>query len=57
MTAGRTLPLMASVDTVAKDIVKAIEQRKHVLYTPGIWRVIMAMMRAIPEALFQKMKI
>ena len=57
MTAGRTLPLMASVDSVSLDIRKAIDARKHVLYTPGIWRVIMAIMRAIPEGIFQRMKV
>lgn len=57
MTAGRSLPLMASVDSVSLDIRKAIDARKHVLYTPGIWRVIMAIMRAIPEGIFQRMKI
>jgi len=57
MTAGRTLPLMATVDAVSKDIFNAIEKRKHVLYTPGIWRVIMAAMRAVPEGIFQKLKI
>jgi hypothetical protein len=57
MTAGRTLPLMASVDKVSIDIRKAIDARKHVLYTPGIWRIVMAIMRAIPEGIFQRMKI
>lgn len=57
MTQGRTLPLMATVDTVAKDIRRAIDARKHVLYTPGIWRVVMGIMRAIPEGMFQRMKI
>jgi hypothetical protein len=57
MTAGRTLPLMASVDKVSLDIRKAIDTRKHVLYTPGIWRVVMAIMRSIPEGIFQRMKI
>lgn len=57
MTKGRTLPLMATVDTVSKDIRNAIEKRKHVLYTPGIWRIIMVIMRAIPEGIFQRIKI
>jgi short-subunit dehydrogenase len=57
MTAGRTLPLLANVDKVSLDIRKAIDTRKHVLYTPGIWRVVMAIMRSIPEGIFQRMKI
>ena len=57
MTAGRTLPLMASVEKVSIDIRRAIDTRKHVLYTPGIWRAIMMIMRSIPEGIFQRMKI
>jgi len=56
MTSGRKLPLMASVDEVAIDIKNAIDSRKHVLYTPGFWRIIMAILRAIPEGIFQRAK-
>jgi short-subunit dehydrogenase len=57
MTKGRKLPPMASVDKVAKDIYNAIESRKHVLYTPGIWRVVMGLLRAMPESVFQRLPI
>jgi short-subunit dehydrogenase len=48
-------PLMADPETVAADVVEALEARADVLYTPGIWRVIMAVVRAIPEAVFKRL--
>jgi hypothetical protein len=48
-------PLMADPETVAADVVEALEARADVLYTPGIWRVIMAAVRAIPEAVFKRL--
>ncbi len=56
MTHGTKLPLMANVEVVAYDIERAINKRTKVLYTPGIWRLIMAIVRAIPESLFMKSK-
>jgi len=47
-------PLMADPETVAADVVEAIEREADVLYTPGIWRVIMGVIRAIPEAVFKR---
>jgi decaprenylphospho-beta-D-erythro-pentofuranosid-2-ulose 2-reductase len=43
---------------VAATIVKAIDRGTKgpdVLYVPGIWRVIMGVIRVIPEARFKKM--
>ncbi|MBU3679320.1 MAG: SDR family NAD(P)-dependent oxidoreductase [Candidatus Kapabacteria bacterium] len=56
MMTGRTLMLGATVETVAKDIVAAIDKRKGVLYTPWFWRVIMRIVRMIPEPIFLKIK-
>ena len=42
---------------VAHDIVHGIAQRRAVVYTPGRWRWIMAIIRAIPEALFVRLKL
>ena len=50
-------PLVASPDRVAKDIVKAIERRKPVLYTPWFWGGIMTIICAIPERIFQRLKL
>lgn len=56
MTQGRTQPFKASVEVVARDIVSAVDKGKRVLYTPGFWSLIMAVVRALPEALFMKVK-
>jgi short-subunit dehydrogenase len=42
---------------VAAEIVTAIDKKKDVLYTPGIWLVIMFIVRHIPERIFKKMSI
>ena len=52
--AGR---LTASPQAVAGDIVKAIDKRRNVIYTPWYWRWIMAAVRHIPEFLFKYLKI
>jgi short-subunit dehydrogenase len=49
--------LVASPDKVAVDIVRAVEKRRNVIYTPGFWALIMAIIRHIPEPIFKKMKI
>ncbi len=50
-------PLVASPDKVAGDIVRAIEKRRNVLYTPWFWRGIMRIIRSIPEPVFKRMKL
>lgn len=47
----------ASPDTVANDIVRAIDRRADVLYTPWIWRFVMLAVRMIPERWFKRMAI
>lgn len=47
--------LWAKPDKVAKDIVTAIEKKKSVLYTPGYWRLIMCIVKHIPEGIFKKL--
>ncbi|MCI2397971.1 SDR family oxidoreductase [Aliiroseovarius subalbicans] len=49
--------LVASPDKVAADILKAVEKRRNVIYTPFFWRYIMLIIRHIPEAIFKKMSI
>lgn len=48
-------PLFASPDAVARDILKAIQDRRDVLYTPWFWRPIMGLIRAVPEWKFKSM--
>jgi decaprenylphospho-beta-D-erythro-pentofuranosid-2-ulose 2-reductase len=57
MTAHLALPqlLTASPEAVAKDIKKAIEKRKGVVYTPWYWAFIMFIIRCLPELLFRRL--
>jgi decaprenylphospho-beta-D-erythro-pentofuranosid-2-ulose 2-reductase len=47
----------ADVDTVAATLVKAIDAGTDVVYVPGIWAVIMAVIRLIPERVFKKLNL
>ncbi|MBC8136802.1 MAG: SDR family NAD(P)-dependent oxidoreductase [Fibrella sp.] len=51
------LPLLIPAEEAARQIVSASERGVRVAYIPGAWRYIMAVIRAIPSALFQKMNI
>ena len=48
-------PLWANPELVAKQIVNGIDNKRHTIYTPGYWRIIMAAVRFIPEMLFKRM--
>ncbi|MGJ3243855.1 MAG: SDR family NAD(P)-dependent oxidoreductase [Opitutales bacterium] len=50
-------PLFASPDRVATDIEKAIRKRKSICYTPWFWWPIMTAIKALPESLFQRLKL
>lgn len=50
-------PLMASPEQVAADISRAISRRKDVIYTRWFWRIIMGIIRSIPEPLFKRLKL
>ncbi|MBK1637136.1 SDR family NAD(P)-dependent oxidoreductase [Rhodovulum adriaticum] len=49
--------LVAPPETVAADILKAVEKKRNVIYTPLFWTAIMGIIRAIPEPIFKKMSI
>jgi decaprenylphospho-beta-D-erythro-pentofuranosid-2-ulose 2-reductase len=49
--------LFASPETVARDISRAIETRRDVLYTPAFWFWIMLVVRLIPETVFKRLKL
>ncbi len=53
---GGRVPL-ADASIVAQDIVTAMNQGKKIIYTPGKWRVIMAIIRYLPTFIFNKMDI
>lgn len=48
---------MASVESVAQDIVKGIAKGKPVVYTPGIWQIIMLVVMHLPRVIFNKLSI
>lgn len=59
MTADLKLPalLTATTQIVARDIHRAITQRKDVLYTPWFWTWIMLIIRWIPAVIFKRLKL
>lgn len=50
-------PLWATPERVAMGIVRAIDGSKPVVYLPGFWRLIMLMVRAVPERVFQRLSL
>ncbi len=48
---------MASVEQVAQDIVAGMAAGKPVVYTPGIWQIIMLVVMHIPRVVFNKLRI
>lgn len=48
---------LASVEYVAKQIIKAIELRKSVVYIPRKWKIIMLFMMHIPNIIFNKINV
>ena len=58
MTAGmKGSGKFADVDAVAATLVKAIDRGTDIVYVPGIWRIIMAVIRSIPERIFKKLNL
>ena len=51
------LPFMTTPDAVTRDILKGVRKRRNVIYTAGIWRLVMFVIRSIPEPIFKKMSI
>ena len=49
-------PLWATPELVASKILKAVDRKRHTVYVPGYWRLIMAVVRAIPDGLFKRLK-
>lgn len=59
MTEHLTLPkpLTAQPEQVAKAIAKAVRNKRNVLYVLPIWRLVMLIIRNIPEGIFKKLKL
>lgn len=57
MTFGRPgMFKVANPTEVAVEIVRAIKSRKDVIYVPGMWRMIMFIIRHVPEKIFKRTK-
>lgn len=57
MTYGRSgMFLVASPESVAQAIIKALKANKQVIYVPWFWQWIMLIIKTIPEQIFMKMK-
>lgn len=59
MTEGMDLParLVAQPEEVAVALRRAVEARRDVIYVRPVWRLVMAVIRAIPERVFKRMRI
>ncbi|GHO87247.1 SDR family oxidoreductase [Dictyobacter formicarum] len=49
--------LFAQPQAVGEGIYEAIKKRKDVAYTPGYWRIIMLVIKAIPENIFKRLSL
>jgi short-subunit dehydrogenase len=50
-------PLYASPERVARDIVRAVDRGRDVVYTPWWWRIVMFIVRTIPERIFKRLSL
>ena len=50
-------PLWSAPELVANKIVRSIDNKRHTVYVPGYWRIIMAIVCSIPEFIFKRLKI
>lgn len=58
MTAAfRKGPLWAKPELIAKLIIRALDRRSSVIYTPPFWALIMLIIRSIPRPLFVRLKL
>jgi decaprenylphospho-beta-D-erythro-pentofuranosid-2-ulose 2-reductase len=58
MTAGFPKgPLWAKPQQIAAGIVRAVDRSGTVVYLPGFWRLIMLIIRCIPESIFRRLKL
>jgi decaprenylphospho-beta-D-erythro-pentofuranosid-2-ulose 2-reductase len=50
-------PLYSSPGRVARDVVRAVERGRDVVYTPWWWRPIMLAVRLLPERVFKRLSL
>jgi decaprenylphospho-beta-D-erythro-pentofuranosid-2-ulose 2-reductase len=44
-------------ERVARGIRRAVDHRRDTVYLPGAWRLVMAVIRAIPERIFKRLRL
>ncbi len=49
--------LFAKVDVVARSIFEGINAQKDIIYVPGYWRLIMCVIKHIPETIFKRLNL
>ena len=49
--------LWAKPDAIARGIVRAIDRRRDEVYLPGFWRLIMLVIRHVPERIFKRLSL
>lgn len=55
MTAGlKPPPFAGEPEQVARDVVRAMDKRKPMLYTPGMWALVMLVIRFLPRFIMRK---
>lgn len=50
-------PLWVGPEVIARGICRAVARRRAEIYLPWFWRPVMALIRAIPEPLFQRLNL
>lgn len=55
LTYGTKVPFSASPERVARDVIRGIERKRSVVYTPGFWWIIMAVLRFVPRRIFRRL--
>lgn len=48
-------PLFATPDRVTSGIVNAVARKRHTVYVPGWWRIIMAIVQWLPDSIFKRL--
>jgi hypothetical protein len=49
-------PLWSQPEVIAKAILKAVKRKRHTVYSPGYWRLIMLVVCSVPEFMFKRLK-
>lgn len=58
MTWGRPrLFWVADPDRVARDTLRALDRNRAVVYTPSFWRVLMMIIKSIPDSVFRRLSL